>query len=127
LQAFKDKVASVSGVYTDIWDGVESAFNVQEVWPACFVAYTGCDFDMQEELGVATWVRNFHFAVYVCTTSVQEALEILDRLEEGLVGERLMSGLSPLSPDISEELVAAEAGYLLYVQGYMCEQLESRR
>ena len=126
LSAFRDKVEQVSGVYTDVWNGVDHAFNIQEKWPAVFVAYEGCSYEILEELGVTTWERAFRLGVYVCARSTEEALSLLDKLEQGLTGEQISPDVSPLEPSVDEELIAAELDFLLYGQSYECKELQSK-
>lgn len=116
---------TVPGTYVALWDGVEGAFNVEERWPAVFVAYGGCDFEAMPEVGATTWTRTFHFWVYVCARDVLQALDLLDALESGLTGKQLAPEVSPLKPQEFEELVGAELSYFVYAQAYACEELKS--
>ena len=128
LNGIKERLSGVvpQGVYVGIFTGEEGGFNFDEISPAVFVCYEGCDFEEVVELGAVTWEKTLHFGVYVFSNDQDTALSLLDLIEGELSGFVAAEGLSPLVPFRGEELVAAEAGVYLYSQGYKCSVITTK-
>ena len=128
LESLREKVAQAmdDNWWVGIWDGGEDAFNIEERWPAVYVAYEGCSFEEQPEIGATTYTREFHFWVLVCSRDVKQALDALGVLERELTGAVLAQDVSQLVPYGNEELIAAELGHYLYAQSYVCTELKTK-
>jgi len=136
LTELKNKVAEiVAPIPVEIWPGEQAVFNDSLRWPIVYVAYDGLAADRDMELGGspqhALWERIFFFSVFVATrdgvdAGYEQALDLLETLEEALTGFVSSVVRAEWSMSAAESLIHAEQRQWLYQQPWQIKSIKER-